>query len=85
MEEAEEIGQINYKKNYQIATAQEIVELLSVESLISVVARLIGSWNRVANSTHRSNEELSSFVSRCLRLAAEHRLQAELSTNLQVG
>ena len=85
VEEAQERGDIDYKQEDQVKGVEQIVNLIAVDPPISVVTRLIDSFNKVTSCRRRQSENLNHFVSRFRGLAAEHLMRAGTTQSSQIG
>lgn len=61
------------------------MELIAEDPPITMVSRLISSFNKVSSCRCKKNEELPAFVGRFRGLAAEHLMHANPSSSSQVG
>ncbi len=76
---------IDCKQDDQVKAVQQIVYLAAVEPPMVVVTRLIDSFSSVSNCNRKSDESLSSIVTRLTCLASEHLVQAGSSPTSNVG
>ena len=68
-----------------VEAALQMVKLVAVDPPISMVTRLISSYQQVTSCWRDRSENLSTFVLRFRRLAAEHLLHANASSSSQIG
>lgn len=64
---------------------KEFVELIAEDPPITMVSKLISSFNKNSSCHRRKNSELYFLVSRFQGLAAEHLMHANSSSSSQVG
>jgi hypothetical protein len=57
-------GQVNYKRNDQVAAVEKILGLFGKEPPMSLVSRLIKMLNDAIECKRGTTERLSTFVSR---------------------
>lgn len=85
MDEAKARRLINFMEDDQIAAIRDTIELIAVDPPITVVSRLMTSFNKVKSCHSRRLESLTTFVSRCRGLAADQLMHSGLSSSFQVG
>ena len=85
VDQAQEKGLIDYKQENQVKAVKEIVDLVATDPPISIVTRLIDSFNKVTGCRKKKGDDLSTFVSRFHGLAAEHLMNAGSKDSSQVG
>ena len=83
VDEAQSKGQLDYDDPVQAALS--IVKLVAVDPPMSMVTRLISSYQKVTFCRRDRIEKLSSFVSRFRRLAAKHLLHVNTFSSSQIG
>ena len=86
VDEAQSEGWLDYMQmDDSVQAALSIVKLVAVDPPISMVTRLISSYQRVTSCRQDWSEKLSSFVLWFRGLAAKHLLHANTSSSSQIG
>jgi hypothetical protein len=78
-------GQVNYKRNDQVAAVEKILGFFGKEPPMSLVSRLIKMLNDAIECKRGTTERLSTFVSRFWGLASTHLMHAQASQDSQLG
>lgn len=86
VDEAQAKGQIDYFQiDNLVKAALQIAKLVPVDLPITMVPRLISSYQKVTVCRLEKNEKLSTFASRFRSPAAKHLLHSQASSSLQIG
>ena len=75
---------IDFKQDNRIIAVKEIVDLVAADQPISVIPRLIDTFNHVMQCKRRNGENLNSFALRFRGLATEHLMRAGTSNSEQI-
>lgn len=85
IEEAQVNGKIDYKQSDSIKAVKQIVDLIAIDPPITVVTRLIDTFNAVINCKRGANETITNYVSRFHGLASKHLIRAGTTSSEQIG